>query len=179
MDAYLTTARLRLRPFTADDLGPLVELDGDPEVMRHLDAGRPLDPETVRTVTLPRLLGPGYWAAEELAGGAFVGWFELRALADPGERELGYRLLRAAWGRGYATEGARALVRLGFTELGARRILATTMSVNTRSRRVMEKVGLRHVRTFFEDWPEPAEGAEHGDVEYALSRADWERDHQR
>lgn len=80
-----------------------------------------------------------------------------------------------AWGHGYATEGARALVRLAFTVLGAERVVATTMTVNARSRRVLEKAGLSLVRTFFAPWPEYLEGAEHGDVEYAVSRQDWLR----
>lgn len=60
-----------------------------------------------------------------------------------------------------------------FDLLGAQRIVATTMTVNAGSRRVMEKVGLRHVRTFFEQWPEYLEGAEHGDVVYELTREKW------
>ena len=88
---------------------------------------------------------------------------------------MGYRLRGSAWGRGYATEGSRALIRKDFTELGARRVLAETMAVNLASRRVMEKSGLKYVRTFHVNWSEPLAGAEHGEVEYALTRAAWER----
>ena len=84
--------------------------------------------------------------------------------------ELGYRLKASAWGRGYATEGARALVRKGFDELGVRRVWAETMAVNRASRRVMEKVGLRYVRTFHVHFDDPLPGAEHGEVEYELRR---------
>jgi RimJ/RimL family protein N-acetyltransferase len=56
-----------------------------------------------------------------------------------------------------------------------RRVFAQTMAVNTASRRVMEKAGLAHVRIFHEDWPDPIEGAEHGEVEYSLTKADWGR----
>ena len=87
--------------------------------------------------------------------------------------ELGYRLRRDAWGAGYGTEGCRALIDKGFTELGVHRVYAETMAVNVASRRVMEKCGLRHVRTFVSDWPERIPGDEHGDVEYALTRAEW------
>jgi RimJ/RimL family protein N-acetyltransferase len=74
---------------------------------------------------------------------------------------------------GYATEGAKALARSGFAELGVRRVQAQTMTVNSGSRRVLEKVGLRLVRTFHESWHDPIEGAEYSDVEYVLTRQEW------
>jgi RimJ/RimL family protein N-acetyltransferase len=84
-------------------------------------------------------------------------------------------LKRSAWGKGYATEGSRALIDNAFGELGARRVYAETMAVNTASRRVMEKAGLKFVRSFLQPWPDPIPGDEHGDVEYALTREEWER----
>ncbi|HEX7744523.1 MAG TPA: GNAT family N-acetyltransferase [Micromonosporaceae bacterium] len=107
-----------------------------------------------------RLGGPAFWAAIERTAGEFVGWFELQPAgpARPDDAELGYRLRRPAWGKGYASEGTRALVDRGFTEFGLQRIVATTMAVNAASRRVMEKAGLRYVRTFHESWPEPNPG---------------------
>ncbi len=89
------------------------------------------------------------------------------------QAELGYRLRRAAWGRGLATEGSRALLRYAFATVGLARVWAQTMAVNTPSRRVMEKSGLRYVRTFHLDWADPIEGTEHGEVEYELLRAEW------
>jgi RimJ/RimL family protein N-acetyltransferase len=94
----------------------------------------------------------------------------------PIEAELGYRLRRQAWGRGLATEGSRALVHRGFTELGLRRVVAETMAVNYASRRVMEKVGLTLVREYHATFRDPIEGTKHGEVQYALDRADWNRD---
>jgi RimJ/RimL family protein N-acetyltransferase len=91
------------------------------------------------------------------------------------EPELGYRLRKSSWGKGYATEGSRALIHTAFTALGARRVYAETMVVNLASRRVMEKAGLRQVRVFHQPWPDPIEGDEHGDVEYALTKSEWER----
>lgn len=187
MPVLLETDRLALRPFAPQDLDLVLSLDSDPEVMRHLNGGRPATREETERETMPVLLrrfrcldtergeGRGHWAAEDRASGAFLGWFEFRPVSpdSSAEVELGYRLHRRAWGRGLATEGARALVRLGFTELGVRRVTATTMTVNSRSRRVMEKSGLVFVRTFFEEWPEVIEGSEHGDVEYALTREAW------
>jgi RimJ/RimL family protein N-acetyltransferase len=120
----------------------------------------------------------GFWAAVDPLSGDFLGWFHLRPGRDspPDEPELGYRLRRAVWGRGLATEGSRALIDAAFTEHGARRVYATTMVVNAASRRVMEKVGMRLVRSFHGEWPEAIPGDEHGDVEYAITRTQWEAD---
>jgi RimJ/RimL family protein N-acetyltransferase len=179
----LETERLRLRRFTAGDVDLLVDLDSDPEVMRFVTGGRTTPREEIVTDYLPAFLGYydrydgfGFWAAEERATDRFIGWFHLRPpnAADPLNVELGYRLRRDAWGGGYAVEGSRALVDLAFRELGARRVNAETLAVHVASRRVMERAGLRYVRTFFQDWPYVLPGNEHGDVEYALTREQWE-----
>jgi RimJ/RimL family protein N-acetyltransferase len=184
MRVFLETERLLLRRFTESDVANLHDLDGDPEVMRFINGGRPVPRDVIRNETLPRFLsayerfeGFGVWAAIERSTGEFVGWFEFypRKDAGPEEIELGYRLRRSAWGKGYATEGSRALIRKGFTELGVQRVVAETMAVNTASRRVMEKAGLTYARTFHQQWPERIAGDDHGDVEYALTKADWGR----
>ncbi|MEU3373137.1 GNAT family N-acetyltransferase [Streptomyces sp. NPDC006660] len=184
MTVFLRTERLALRPFTTADADHLFALDNDPEVMRFINGGRPTTLEAIRTRTLPRLLhdhpcweNRGFWAAEERVTGAFLGWFEFRPLDDndPATVELGYRLNKASWGRGYATEGSRALIDKGFTELGVESVTANTMTVNAGSRRVMEKSGLLFLRSFTGDWPEAIPGSEHGEVEYLLTRADWQR----
>ncbi len=175
-----------LRRFTPADLDDLVALHGDPAVMRYVDDGRPVPRAVVENETLPAILreydelpaGLGQFVAE---APGFVGWFAIKPADsvgltdDPdGGIELGYRLLPSAWGKGIATEGARLLVRRAFTELAVDRVVATTMTVNTASRRVLEKAGLRHTRTFHVDWPDPIPGAEHGDVVYELTRAQWD-----
>ena len=80
-----------------------------------------------------------------------MGWFHFRPRRDavPGEVELGCRLRKSAWGKGYATEGSCALICKGFTEFGVQRVVAEAMTVNVASRRVMEKAGLKLVRTFY------------------------------
>ncbi|WP_069167535.1 GNAT family N-acetyltransferase [Nocardia altamirensis] len=188
----LDTERLTLRRFTEDDVDLLVELDSDLEVMRYL-TGEPTPRSEIEDEVLPRILrdyerGPaGRWAAIERASGRFVGWLALQPPEDGGvaEVELGYRLESSVWGRGYATEGARALLRTAFTELGVERVWAQTMAVNGASRRVLEKAGLRYLRTFHLHFEDPLPGTEHGEVEYELTRADWmalpanrTRDHQ-
>lgn len=188
MHILLETDRLLLRRFTADDVDNLVDLDADPEVMRYLTGGASTPRQVVRDEIMPRLLSYydqseefGFWAAVEKATGEFVGWFHFRPHPE-GNRsdgtvrdgvELGYRLRRSAWGKGYATEGSRALIDRGFTEGGVERVYAETMAVNTGSRRVMDKAGLRYVRTFHQDWPQPLPGSELGEVEYALTRDEW------
>lgn len=182
------TDRLVLRRFTPKDLDDLAGLHGDPRVMRYIDDGRPVAREVVAERTLPRILeqydhlpdGLGTFAMQEGETGAFVGWVSLApatsvGLEDFAGLELGYRLLPAMWGRGYAAEGARALIHRVFERFdgpGFDQIAGTTMAVNTGSRRVMEKAGLRYQRTFFAPWPDPIEGSEHGDVVYRRTRAD-------
>jgi RimJ/RimL family protein N-acetyltransferase len=191
VEPVLVTERLVLRQFTAADVDCLLELDGDPAVMRFISTTK-LRAE-IEAEVLPRILDYyaryphfGHWAAT-CGDGEFIGWFGLRPVQAVGAAmvdwvdaplpahtaSLGYRLARRAWGRGYATEGARALVRRAFTELGVEEIVATTMTVNTRSRAVMEKAGLRYARTVYLNWPDPLPGNEHGDVEYRLRRDDW------
>ncbi|MGH3912516.1 MAG: aldo/keto reductase [Pseudonocardiaceae bacterium] len=180
---FLETDRLVLRRFTAADVDLLVELDGDPGVMRFITGGRATPREIVQDDILPtflryyeRFAGFGFWAAVQKSTGEYLGWFHFRPPPErPEDVELGYRLRRMAWGHGYATEGSRALIRKGFTELGVQRVVASTMTVNTASRRVLEKVGLRFVRIFHQQWPDPIDGGEHGDVEYALTRAEWKQ----
>jgi RimJ/RimL family protein N-acetyltransferase len=170
----LETPRLLLRRFRPDDLEALVELGGDPAVMHWITGGVPTPRAEVEDDVLPALVASsGFWAAELRTDGAFAGWFHLRPAsgAPTDEPELGYRLRSEVWGRGLATEGARALVDLAFSTLGARRVVAETLAVHAASRRVMEKAGLTLVRTFTADWPYRIDGDEHGDVECAPRHA--------
>ena len=182
MEVFLETERMVLRRFTLADVDLIVELDSDPLVMRYISGGAPTPREEIVDDFLPawlsyyeRFEGYGFWAAQVKHTGEFLGWFHFRP--PPGTElddvELGYRLRRAAWGQGYATEGSRALVDRGFRTGRVRRVFASTMVVNTASRRVMEKAGLRFVRIFHADWPVRIEGDEQGDVEYALTRQEW------
>lgn len=174
------TERLLLRRFTVDDsadLDDVAELNADPAVMRYLGDGRPMSRAQVLAEELPRLTAQypghlGYWALDRRAEGDFVGWC-CAVPTEPRAVELGYRVRREMWGRGYASEAARAMVDLAFADPAVQRVVATTMAVNTRSRRVMEHAGLRHVRTWYADWQEPVDGHEYGDVDYALERIDW------
>jgi RimJ/RimL family protein N-acetyltransferase len=180
VSVLLATDRLVLRRFTEDDVDHLYDLNGDPDVMWYLSGGRPTPREEVRDRIIPFFLsfyerfdGLGYWAAETRASGEFLGWFHFRP-DESGSVDLGYRLRKAAWNKGYATEGSRALIDKGFTDLGVQRVFAHTMAVNHASRRVMEKCGLTFVRANHSDRLPDIPGAEQGEVEYALTKDDWQ-----
>jgi RimJ/RimL family protein N-acetyltransferase len=183
VNVILQTQRLTLRQFTETDVDSLFDLNSDPEVMRYLTGGRPTPREVLRDEVIPFHLGVyqrldrlGTWAAESSATGEFLGWFHFRPGPDGDVTniDLGYRLRRSAWNKGFATEGSRALIDMGFTDLGVERVFAHAMTVNTASRRVLEKCGLRLVGTTPYDGSDPIEGSEHGEVEYALTRPEWE-----
>jgi RimJ/RimL family protein N-acetyltransferase len=177
MNTYLETERLSLRQLTEDDADRLWELDSDPAVTRYTHT-QPADREVYRHRILStyaelynRYPGYGYWAAIEKATGDFIGWFHLRPAVDnPAEIDLGYRLRQAAWGKGYATEGARALVRKAFVELGAPCVTANALAANVASIRVMEKVGLRLARTYV------FAGSGQLAVQYALRKEEFSGD---
>ncbi len=195
MQVFLETERMVLRRFTAADGDHLVDLDRDSEVMRFLTGGIPTPREAIQNDILPAFLrsyepfsGFGVFAAIGKERGEFLGWFSFQPkdVSCRDEVSLGYRLRRSIWGQGYATEGARALIRLGFTELGVQRVVASTYQDNLASRRVMEKAGLSLVRTYRMTMAElrANDSSAHDaseelwdgdDVEYALRKADWEQ----
>lgn len=184
MEIFLETDRLILRQFTADDVDNVVELDSDPEVMRFVNGGQPTPYDEIQNDYLPRWMayysrfaGYGFWAAVEKSSGEFLGWFHFRPLgtAELDEPELGYRLRKSAWGKGYATEGSRALIGKGFMELGVRRVTASADADNIASRRVMEKAGMVLVRTFSRPRPDEIDGPDLASVEYALDQSSWEQ----
>ncbi|NEE00998.1 GNAT family N-acetyltransferase [Phytoactinopolyspora halotolerans] len=174
----MRTGRLDLRHLTIDDVGKLVELNADDGVMQYLAWEPPTREQIVHEVSdlitaAEANPGHGRFIAEG-ADGRFVGWFSLTVgAAGPAAPELGYRLRREAWGRGLATEGSRALIDHAFINLGAESVTAQTMFVNTASRRVMEKSGMRHAKTFHVHVDDPLPGTEHGEVWYEITRDEW------
>jgi RimJ/RimL family protein N-acetyltransferase len=170
MRPTLHTDRLTLRPLATDDLGDLVAMNADPEVMAYISA-----PMTAARVAeeLPT------WVAGDGEFGLWVGlvdrefagvWFLSADPDDDAAAELGWRLPRPTWGRGYAVEGAQALVDHAFDTLDLDRVWAESMAVNFPSRRVMERLGMTHVRSYVGEWHDPLPGWEHGEVVYELLR---------
>jgi RimJ/RimL family protein N-acetyltransferase len=180
----LRTERITLVPLADEHFEWEVELDSDVEVMRYLSGRASTREEVVasharRMVAAQKVDGLGFWVG--LVDDEFVGWWILQPAHgpdqpdDPGVADLGYRLLPPHWHKGLASEGARALVGYGFDDVGLDRIIAQTMTVNTASRAVMERIGLTYVRTFPTSTTAPVEGIEEGEVEYEMTREQWKR----
>jgi RimJ/RimL family protein N-acetyltransferase len=144
----LTTARLLLRTFRTDDLPHYAALNADPEVMRYL--GGPLgrdasDQLAVWAQERHAREGTGLLAIERRQDGAFVGMCGLHCLHDwyPDDIEIGWRLARAHWGQGYASEAAAAWLDHGFNALGLPRVISVTDLPNQRSLAVMHRQGMQ------------------------------------
>jgi RimJ/RimL family protein N-acetyltransferase len=178
----LQTERLTLVPLADEHIVWEFELDSDPQVMRYL-SGRASTRDEVGADHLRRMAaaqkvdGLGFWVG--LVGDEFVGWILQPAHGpdqpdDPAVADLGFRLLRRYWRKGLASEGARALVRYGFDDIGLDRIIAQTMSVNAGSRATIERVGLKYVRTFPTSSTASVEGLDAGEVEYEITHEQWQ-----
>jgi len=145
----LRTLRLLLRQWRDEDREPFAGLNADPEVMRWFPAPLTRAQSDAFVDQQQELLaerGWGLWAVE--AEGGFIGFVGLavprfEAHFTPAV-EVGWRLARGAWGRGYATEAARAVVSFGFGEITLDEIVSFTTVGNDRSRRVMERLGMSH-----------------------------------
>ena len=145
---WLETMRLDFREFVPADYDDLFRLGSDPRVMRYIGTGKALTPEGVARV-LGRILGYGalypdlgYWYASRRDTGEFIGWFSLKYAGKSPDIEVGYWLLPNAWGHGFATEGAQAMVDYGFDDLRLHRIIGVTHAGNKASQRVLMKAGL-------------------------------------
>ena len=147
----IETPRLLLRPLSPDDLEWLVALRGNADVMRYIGS----DGAVPREKTVQRLerylhcwsehgLGMfGIRYREAGDAGDAVGWAGLQPLEQSGEIEVGYAFGKSEWGRGLATESAKAVIAWGFRERGLDRIVAVASPENTASRKVMDKLGMR------------------------------------
>lgn len=177
----LRSERLVLRPWREDDLGPFAALNADPETMRFFPA--PLsrvesDALVERMVLTFAESGMGMWAVEVAGGPAFVGAVGLvpvrfEAPFTPAV-EVGWRLAREHWGRGYATEAARQVLRFGFQEQGLAEIVSFTAAVNQPSQAVMARLGMH--RDPDDDFVHPRIPSPHRlqpHVLYRLGRREW------
>jgi ribosomal-protein-alanine N-acetyltransferase len=175
------TERLILRPFTLEDLGPLHEIVSREAVMRYLPEGL-LSLEDVEgilrwLVECYRKNTPGEIikftvAITDRRSGALIGWVGLGPLEfDRTEIELYYGLREECWGKGLATEAARAILAYGFSTLGLRRIVAVANPANPASSRVLEKLGMKYLKTI-RGLP-AVHGDYEGDLYYSILREDF------
>ncbi|MEM1346527.1 MAG: GNAT family N-acetyltransferase [Pseudomonadota bacterium] len=182
MIPLLATPRLTLRAWREADLAPLAALHADPEVMQYL--GAPMT-RMASDVLVGRFLQKweeeprfGWWALEESRTHTLIGF---AGLARPDFTtppapcvEIGWRLARTAWGRGYASEAARACLEHGFRTVGLDEILSFTVPGNTRSRAVMARIGMTHDPQGDFEHPLLPEGSPlRRHVLYRLSRDAW------
>lgn len=142
--------------------------------------------------------GFGCWAGFTKDSGEFVGWWILASCSEPestestetedsetkdrkdslqppitDKAEYGFRVAPKFWGKGFAKEGAREMVRHAFQDLELAEVIGETMTVNGASRAVMAGSGLKHVDTFFNTYDTPPAGIEEGEVRYSIRREDW------
>ena len=157
----LRTERLILRPWRPDDLDPFAALNADPVVMEHFP--RPLTRADSaafidRITTEWTAHGYGLWAVEVPGVAPFIGFTGLHGAVFEAPFtpavEVGWRLAAEYWGRGYASEAARAALGFGFATVGLAEILSFTAVTNTRSQRVMERIGM--ARDVAGDFDHPA-----------------------
>ena len=179
------TSRLLLRGWRDADQEPFAAMNADPEVREHFPGGAMTRVESDALIErfLARWNDEGHapWAVERLGDGTFLGFIGLLSIHFDAPFtpavEVGWRLARSAWGHGYATEGGRAALRWGFETLGLDEIVSFTTPGNTRSRAVMERLGMTRDAAGDFDHPLIAEGHPlRRHVLYRLRRADWKGD---
>lgn len=194
----ILTPRLELVPLeeSPEHRQFLLELDTDPEVMRYIAFGRPFDEkeaELCREALLKTAepTGFGTWVAQlrnnrsnntannNNSPKELVGWWVLSpSETNPEKRaEFGLRVVRQFWGQGFAKEGTLGLLRYAFESMpGLGTVYGETMTVNEGSCKTMASCGMRFVRKYFNEYKDftPAPGIEHGEVEYAITREEWE-----
>jgi [ribosomal protein S5]-alanine N-acetyltransferase len=144
----ILTTRLRIRPFEPGDAGPMMDVYGDPEVMRYIPGGPLADEHAVQTIMDEQLVahaarGYAYYLVELAADGSVVGDAGFGRFEPTGDVELGYTFARGAWGHGYATEAAAACLAAGMAGLDVPRIVAVADVENAASHRVAERIGMR------------------------------------
>ena len=153
MDIILETARLYLRRFTDCDADALLiyELNSDAEVLKYLHEQTLTDAsqgkQILRNTILPQYeLSLGRWAVHLKLNDEFIGWCGLKHRPELGETDLGYRLKKAAWGKGYATESAAACLEYGFKTLHLHIITGRAHVDNSASLSILQKIGMQYVR---------------------------------
>lgn len=177
----LQTSRLILLQWTDHDLAPFAQLNPDPEVMQYFPA--PLSgaesnafANTIRSLIEQR--GWGLWAVEVPGQAAFIGFVGLHIPANdlPCSPcvEIGWRLAKAHWGRGYASEAAEAALAYAFGELGLDEVVSFTAVINKPSEAVMRKIGMANAQQNFTHPRVEVDSPLREHVLYKIHRKEWE-----
>lgn len=166
------TPRLIIRTFTADDVKLIYDLCKDPEVVKYLGEEPLTSKEQAHEVLNRKIIenqynkyGFGRWAVHLKKNGTFIGWCGLKN--EDGEIDLGYRFKKKFWGKGYATEAAKAVLDYGFETLKLEKIHAKAMEENRASLAVMQNSGMRYAGK--------QEFHTHPGIRYEITADEWRR----
>lgn len=179
----VTTERLLLRQWREEDLEPFAKLNADPKVMEFFPAVKTREESDLSVKFFSEHIERhdwGFWAASLLNTGEFIGFIGLQPVpfqaAFTPAVEIGWRLAFEHWGKGYATEGAKASLRYGFEKLHLQEIFSFTVPRNMRSRAVMERIGMHHDPHNDFDHPKLPPGHPlRRCVFYRIAAADWQK----
>lgn len=181
MTSEVRTERLLLRGWREEDKLPYSLLNADPEVMRHFPSmlsQQQSDEMVDHMAKAWEARGFGLWAVERLDTHAFIGsvGLSLPSWSEVDFVEVGWRLGRRHWGHGFAPEAARVALRFGFDRLDAvgDEIVSFTTTLNLKSQRVMEKIGMRHDPARDFDHPLLPTWDEKRHVLYCIDRRTWQ-----
>ncbi len=149
------TERLELRRFSPDDAAGFFRLNEDPEVIRYTGDSAFADENAARDFILDyshySRHGYGRWSVYSKLSGQYVGFCGLKYSPEKNEVDLGFRILRKYWGKGYATEAGTESLRLGFHRYGLKKIVGRAMEANLASHRVLEKLKMTRADRFEEE----------------------------
>lgn len=182
----IETDRLILRPWQEDDFEPFSQLNADARVREFfptLLSPQESDAHIILMSTHIAKCGWGFWAASLIDTGEFIGFIGLEEVnfSVPFKKftptvEIGWRIAYNHWGKGYATEGAKASLQYGFEVLNLDEIVSFTTIPNIRSRHVMEKIGMHHNPK--DDFDHPNLSASHPlarQVLYRIKQNEWRK----
>jgi len=169
MSLHWETERLIMRPFEVKDAPLMIELNSDPDVVRYVDG------DGYDTVEKVERFIRDYGQYDEYKmgrlsmflkeTGEYIGWSGLKYRPESDTVDVGYRLMKKHWGKGYATESARASLDYGFKTLGLNKIIAMAMMENTASINVFKKLGMRYTHN--------SECDNHPAVVYEITKEEW------
>jgi len=157
LNLFIETERLLIRPFKMEDIEPSYKMNLDAEVSRYTGDGGVVSKKEIERRIIENVFGDyekhgfGRLAVELKGENKFIGFTGLKYLEDMDEVDLGYRFMKEYWGKGIATESAKACLNLGFETLELNKIIAMVLPENIGSIRVLEKLNFEYEKDIIED----------------------------